>query len=101
MIKLYPFFYLFLLVNSLKKQIKFCVDCKYFIAPNDGTQQVYGICSKFPIGSPKFLVDGVFRNDDFFTCSTARKFDDMCGKNATKFVRKYKTRASKQEELED
>jgi len=78
-----------LLANSLKAHPKLCINCKYFIQPKDGVKDEFGKCAKLPFESSKFLVDGKFRDDDFYSCSTARSWDRLCGKNAKEYRKKY------------
>jgi len=75
-----------LLADSIKP--KFCINCKYFIKPPAGMNE-YARCSLFLVNSPKFLIDGLHRNEDYRHCYTAREFDDLCGKNATKYKKRY------------
>lgn len=80
------FLCMFLLADSIKP--KLCINCKYFVNPPAGINE-YARCSLFLVNSPKFLIDGVHRNQDYRHCYNAREFDDLCGKNATKFKKKY------------
>lgn len=80
---------LFLLTSSLKIEPKFCINCRYFIVPEDGIENEFGRCSKFPFENPKNLVDGTIRKDDYLYCSTARAFEECCGKNAINYKKKY------------
>lgn len=65
---------------------KLCIDCKFFIK-DFFTSSKFGKCSLFPRDSIEeynkyFLVNGKKNNkniDNYF-CSTAREFDNMCGK---------------------
>jgi hypothetical protein len=79
----------FLLTRSLKIEPKFCVNCRYFIKPEDGIKNEFGRCSKFPFENPKNLVDGIIRKDDFLYCSTVRNLEKCCGKNAINYKKKY------------
>lgn len=78
-----------LLTSSLKIKPKFCVDCKFFIAPKNGLKDEFGTCAKLPFENSRFLVDGIVREDDFYSCSTARSWDKLCGKNAKEYKKKY------------
>jgi len=84
-----PIFY------STKIKPKLCVNCKFF-TNNFITKNKYGKCSLFPIpnNTTKNLIVG-FENIEHYLCSTARKYDDMCG-NEGKF---YKNRNSPLVEL--
>jgi hypothetical protein len=44
----------------------------------------------FSMDNSKFLVSGNNNDRDFYLCSTARGSNNLCGKNATKYVKKYK-----------
>jgi len=76
-----------LLVDSIKP--KFCINCKHFVKPPYGMSNEYARCSLFTTENRKYLVDGVHRNSDYKYCSTAREFDSLCGKNATKYKKRY------------
>jgi hypothetical protein len=80
---------LFLLTSSLKIEPKFCINCRYFIVPENGIKNEFGRCSKFPFENPKNLVDGIIRNDDYLYCSTVRNLEKCCGKNAINYKKKY------------
>jgi hypothetical protein len=79
-------FYIFLSCVSLKTNPKFCVNCKFAI--NSKYDNKFIKCILFPINEELndsyFLVTGVNSNSiseqDYVYCSTARKFDNMCGK---------------------
>ena len=87
--------YIILSVFSLKKtRPKLCINCKFFV--NNLNDNKYGKCSFFPIeeNNTNFLVIG-FENIDYYYCSTARNYDNMCGKEG----KKYKNKPSKKEHL--
>lgn len=81
---------------SLKKAIpNLCINCKFFI--NSVTSEnKHGKCSLFPReeNSLNFLVSGVEENE-YSYCTTARMFDNMCGKEG----REYKKKTSKNAHL--
>jgi len=84
------------LSSSLEmKQPKLCVNCQYFIQPTDSIKNEFGKCAKLPYESSKFLVDGIVRNDDFYSCSTARSCQSLCGKNAKEYRKKYTRKSMK------
>ena len=83
------YMYMVVLTSSLKINPKLCVNCQFFIQPNDGIKDEFGKCSKLPYASSKFLVDGIVRDDEFYSCSTARSWDALCGKNAKEYRKKY------------
>jgi hypothetical protein len=89
--------YLVLLTNSLKIKQKLCVNCKFFITPKNGLKDEFGRCAKFPFENTKFLVDGIVREDDFYSCSTARSWETLCGKNAKQYKKKYTRKLSENE----
>ena len=79
------------LTSILFKQIitlepKFCVSCLHFIPNKFGNEYVK--CNLFPVEiEDTYLITGN-RKDDFIEyihCSTARKFNRMCGENANKY----------------
>jgi len=76
-----------LLVDSIKP--KFCINCKYFIKPSLGVSNEFAKCSLFIVENQKYLIDGVHRESNYRYCYTAREFDSLCGKNATKYKKKY------------
>lgn len=76
-----------LLADSIKP--KFCINCKYFVKPSGGTSNEFAKCSLFVIESQKYLIDGVHRHSNYRYCYTAREFDSLCGKNATKYKKRY------------
>lgn len=65
---------------------RLCINCKFFI--NNGLSYT-GKCFLFPKvnKSPDFLVVGI-ENLDYTMCSTARKYNDMCGKKGNKYISK-------------
>jgi hypothetical protein len=74
---------------------KFCVDCQHFIPYWSGAG--YAKCSAFPrtnyatkAAETNYLVSGVYPkvNIEYFHCSTAREFEDMCGKQGKSFTPK-------------
>jgi hypothetical protein len=68
---------------------KFCVHCKFFRNNFMGDNK-FGKCSLFPVkeGSIHYFVTGIEKDADFNFCSTARKYDDMCGKDGKKYTPK-------------
>lgn len=80
-------FFLATQYDAARTKHKFCVNCKHFI-PSD-IKDEFGKCALYPIEDSKFFVDGKIRNDDFYSCSSARGWSHLCGKNATKYRKKY------------
>ena len=80
---------MFALTFSVQGWPKFCVNCRYFIPNTDGLKTEYGKCSIFPYENSKFLVDGIIRDTEYFTCSTARSCEKLCGKNGNRYKKKY------------
>ena len=62
---------------------KLCTECKYF-KNQFFTNSKFGKCYLFPIpiDNTDFLVNGRNTNKppDYYHCSIARKYEDMCGK---------------------
>jgi hypothetical protein len=76
-------------ILSLKQtKPKLCVNCKYFIPDNDNGK--YAKCSLFQKedGLINYLVNGINENEYYF-CSTLRSNKEYCGKEGTKYKRKY------------
>ena len=87
---LLPFIFIFPILTFKKEIInilnrnpnsKLCVDCQHFIP--DKWDGQYGRCYLFPKieDNDSFLVNGL-RKDiiiEYRYCSTARKYQDMCG----------------------
>jgi len=88
------FFFSVTTTNSRKLKPKFCVNCKYFIS-NEINKEQFGKCSLFPAYNAEFLVSGNKNPENYYYCSTVRSWEDMCGKNATKYVKKYKKKVDK------
>ena len=86
--KFFLFLFMISLIDSLKVN-KYCVNCKHFIQDKDFKNE-YAKCALFPIEDGKFLVTGKITSENYYYCSTARISSSMCGKNATKYKRKYK-----------
>lgn len=108
---MYTFLSLLLVASVVGSPIKLtkpklCVNCKYFIKPIpyayfSESDMEYGVCSLFPKSSDnrfKSLVTGISKNKitEYTYCSTARKFNDMCGEEG----KKYKKGVTKVEDLE-
>ena len=75
-------------IFSWKKNTpKLCLNCKFFI--NDLMGNQYGKCSFFPteLSDAKFLVTGI-KTTDYYYCSTARQYENMCGKEGNKYKNK-------------
>lgn len=68
---------------------KLCVNCRYYLPSPDGLKPEYGKCSVFPFENSKFLVDGIIRDTEYFTCSTARSCEKLCGKSGNRYKKKY------------
>lgn len=69
---------MFLTVASMK----FCKNCKNFI-PNINSKN--GKCRILPMNLKNYLVTGNSDDIEYYYCTTAREYDDMCGKNASKY----------------
>jgi len=85
-------FYTFISCNSF--QLKFCVNCKFAINIDENNK--FMKCSQFQINeelnNSHFLVTGVNSNSiseqDYVYCSTARKFNHMCGEEGKMYKKK-------------
>jgi len=80
--------------NSMKP--KLCVNCKFFKNEYIIFNR-FGKCSLFPKDEEPidkndihFLVDGTknIKEIEYYFCSTARNYDDMCGKEGKRFQQK-------------
>lgn len=82
---------LFMFLSKSTKS-KLCIDCKFF--KNDLFGKNFGKCLLFEKTEnyDDFLVDGKKRNKkiDYYYCSIARQFDDMCGKDGKLYEPKIK-----------
>ena len=71
---------------------KLCVNCRFFIT--DYGNGKFGKCSLFPVKDydDDFLVNGIAEKKPlrYNFCSTARSYDNMCGKEGKLHKRKYK-----------
>ena len=78
----------FLLFKQLiSLEPKFCVTCKHFI-PNYKLGNEYGKCYQFPIEKEDtYLITGERKDEptEYKHCSTARKFNNMCGENGKRY----------------
>jgi hypothetical protein len=76
------------LENHIKP--KLCFECKHFKKDFFITNK-FGKCILFPrIENDYFFVDGIknTKKDDYFYCSTARRVDNMCGKEGVFYEKK-------------
>jgi hypothetical protein len=67
---------------------KLCINCKFF--KNYFLNSKYGKCEMFitTYDNDYFLVNGNKNKIDFAFCSTARKFEDMCGEQGKFYEKK-------------
>ena len=81
--------YIILPVFSLNEIApKLCINCKFF-KNSLLTNNKFGRCSLFPKEEKRdinYYVSGMEKNIDFHFCSTARTYDDMCGKDGKKYI---------------
>ena len=82
MLVIISLFSLFCFIETYKPRL--CVNCKYFIKPDDILDTGYGKCSKHPKeedNNMNYLVTGIKNQNQkqYWYCSTARKYDTMCG----------------------
>ena len=68
---------------------KFCINCKFF-KNTFMMNPTYGKCVLFPKTerSIDYFITGVDKKVEFFYCSIARKYDDMCGKDGKMYINK-------------
>ena len=78
------YFFLFIL-QVFSNEIPKCIHCKFF--QKHFIDNKYGKCLFFPKTEVQFVTDE-HDNDSHYYCSTARKYEDMCGKEGKKYVRK-------------
>jgi len=81
------------LCYSVKLITNICKKCKYYMeVPNQNP--IYSKCLKFPTEREnlvKYAVTGNKKDpSDYFHCETARGFEDMCGIDGKKYVKKIK-----------
>lgn len=70
---------------------KLCVNCKFF-TNSFMTNNKYGKCTLFPKTEKDFyyFVNGIeTKHINFYYCSIARKYDDMCGIEGKKYINKF------------
>ena len=83
----------FLTAFSLQKNTKICIDCKFF-SNNFFTDKNFGKCLLFPYkqDNTDYLVTGINKNEkpEYHYCSTARKFNYMCGEEGKKYEKNDK-----------
>ena len=89
-------YYIILPIFCLKEITpKICVNCKFFknsfTSDNRLRDNKYGKCSFFSTVEKhtniNFLVTGI-QEINYFYCSTAREYNDMCGKEGKMYVKK-------------
>ena len=92
--------YIFLIVftimlssfSAIEHKPKFCIDCKFYKNNFFFGSNAYGKCSLFPYDpvDDDYLVNGINNNEDkdYYHCSTARKWEDMCGKKGKFYEKK-------------
>ena len=76
-------------IFSLKQNtVKLCINCKYFITDNDNGK--YAKCSLFSKdeGLINYLLNGINENE-YYYCSIVRGNEKYCGKEGTKYKKKY------------
>ena len=76
-------------VFSLKETTpNLCINCKFFMN-NFISGNKYGKCSLFPKTETDIdLVTGSKKDYKYQFCSIARDYDDMCGKEGKKYIKK-------------
>jgi len=77
--------------NSTKP--KLCIDCTFF-RKEYFTVNKFGKCSLFPKDEKNsyYLVDGNNKKNkpEYYYCSVARDYTDMCGPEGTQYIQKQK-----------
>jgi len=77
------FYFILFNILSLIEKPKLCINCKYYKNNFLFQDPDYGKCSLFTRKINDNLVTGITNyNKDYYYCSTAREFDNMCGKDA-------------------
>lgn len=83
----------FLTAFSLQQNPKICIDCKFF-SKDVFTANKFGKCLLFPYKKydTDYLVTGINENEkpEYHYCSTARKFNYMCGEEGKKYEKNDK-----------
>ena len=101
----YLLFSWIVLTDSCKP--KLCIHCKHFSNSIFSLDNRFGKCKKYPTQpvSSYYLVNGKkdIKYEDFYYCSTARQYKDMCGPEGKDYVyrRLMGTPKKKQEEEEE
>jgi hypothetical protein len=73
-------------LNEIKSNI--CVNCRFFTKSFILGNQ-YGRCCLFPKTEIETdLVTGIKKEPEYQFCSIARHYDDMCGKEGKKYIKK-------------
>ena len=72
---------------------KICIDCKFYIKQNNFfISNEFGKCSLFPYECENdyYLVNGLNneKDEEYYHCSTARKYEDMCGREGKFYEKK-------------
>lgn len=74
-----------------QKDTKICIHCKHFRKDFFSTNK-FGKCDLFPISAydnnKYYFVDGSKDKPNYYFCSTARHFNEMCGEQGKLFVPK-------------
>jgi len=89
---LYIIFSSILPIFAIINTQKLCVNCKFFVK-EFMKDNVYGKCALFTKTDKNvnYLVTGIHDNtDEYYYCSTARTYDDMCGEEGKKYIRRKK-----------
>lgn len=76
----------FILFITYTLMPKFCVHCEHFIPHKNGDK--YGKCKMFPEeATDLYLITGEKNQEaTYHYCSTARKFDHMCGEQGKRYA---------------
>ena len=83
-------FSLFVCAISRSVKPKLCIHCQYFI-PKKGHFDAPK-CKALPFENVLELIDGNSIEMQYFSCSVARSYTHLCGKNGSKYRKKYQRR---------
>lgn len=88
--------FFFIILPVLISCTKFCINCKYFIPKESifltpAYNSAFAKCGFYPnkITDNEFLITGSIsksQKDEFYYCSTARKFEHLCGESGKHFI---------------
>ena len=71
------------ILSAYEIKPKLCIDCKFFRISDFSKNTKFGKCLLFPqTNDDDFVLVNGHRNNhqEYYYCSTSRKYDNMCGK---------------------